>query len=222
MKPRVIMHMLSSIDGRITVGTWPEDHGYGDIYERIHRDLKGDAWIVGRVTMAEFAEGQPLPIKAQESLPRTTWIAPGADKGPYAIALDREGKLHINTARVNGDVLIAVLTEAVSDDHLAELRRDGISYIFAGNHEIDLALALDILAEAFGIKTLLLEGGGGINGSFLSAGLIDEISLMIVPLADGSTGKPTTFDRTVGAAAELKLQSVTQLEQGILHLRYTL
>ena len=33
---------------------------------------------------------------------------------------------------------------------------------------------LDILATDFSMKHLPLEGGGGINGSFLTAGLIDE------------------------------------------------
>lgn len=31
----------------------------------------------------------------------------------------------------------------------------------------------------------MLEGGDGINGSFLRAGLIDEVSLLIAPVADG-------------------------------------
>jgi riboflavin biosynthesis pyrimidine reductase len=112
------------------------------------------------------------------------------------------------------------LTEAVPNDHLAELRRDGISYIFAGRSEIDLALALEILADEFGIKRLLLEGGGGINGSFLSAGLINEISLIITPIADGNPGLPTTFDRPPRDARSLNLQSVERLERDLLHLRY--
>jgi riboflavin biosynthesis pyrimidine reductase len=103
---------------------------------------------------------------------------------------------------------------------LAELRRDGISYIFAGRTEIDLALALEILADEFAIKRLLLEGGGGINGSFLSAGLIDEISLLVAPIADGNAGLPTTFDRAPGAPRSLRLKSVERLERDLLHLGY--
>lgn len=223
MKPHVTMHMLSSIDGRIVSSTWPEDlsNTVGDLYEEIHKQLKGDAWIVGRTTMDEFAKGEPKPEKAQESYPRTTWKAPAASKGPYAVALDRAGKLHLNMDRANGDALVAVLTEAVSDDHLAELRRDGISYLFAGQSDIDLAQALDALNTEFGIKRLLLEGGGGINGSFLDKGLIDEISLIVVPVADGTKG-PTVFDRKGGDARQLELTTVEQLDDGIVHLRYRL
>jgi riboflavin biosynthesis pyrimidine reductase len=103
---------------------------------------------------------------------------------------------------------------------MAELRRDGVSYIFPGRTEIDLALALEILADEFAIKRLLLEGGGGINGSFLSAGLIDEISLLVTPIADRNAGLPTTFDRTHGEARSLHLRSVERPKGDLLHLRY--
>ncbi|PZM17189.1 dihydrofolate reductase family protein [Rhizobium tubonense] len=220
MKPRVIMHMASSIDGRIATKHWPEDmmaqlHA---AYERIHHDLKGDAWIVGRITMADFAEGDPQPTAATETYPRATWKA--ANRGPYAIAVDQSARLHMNIGQIGGDPLVMILTEEVSDDHLAELRRDGISYIFAGRSEIDLSLALEILAEDFGIERLLLEGGGGINGTFLTAGLVDEISLLLLPIADGIGNTPTTFDRLSGDARHLSLKTVERLEQDVLHLRY--
>jgi hypothetical protein len=94
--------------------------------------------------MADFQKGNPNRASTTEAFPRSTWKAPGAEQGPYAIALDQGAKLHLNINRASGDPIIVVLTEAVPDDHLAELRRDGISYIFAGRSEIDLALYLSI------------------------------------------------------------------------------
>jgi len=87
-----------------------------------------------------------------------------------------------------------VLTEQVSDAHLTGLRQDGVSYIFGGERELDLGLALEILNRELGIERLLLEGGGGSNGAFLRAGLIDEISLAICPAVDGAKGAPSIFD----------------------------
>jgi riboflavin biosynthesis pyrimidine reductase len=136
--------------------------------------------------------------------------------------LIRSASCTSTSAKPNGDPLVAVLTEAVSDDHLAELRRDGISYIFAGKAEIDLGRALDILASQFGIERLLLEGGGGINGSFLEAGLIDEISLLMFPVADGHSGLPTIFDHVKGEGQALRLLAADTLDGGVLHLRYAL
>ena len=87
-----------------------------------------------------------------------------------------------------------VLTEGVPDAHLAGLRQDGVSYIFAGEQELDLGLGLEILNRELGLERLLLEGGGGSNGSFLRAGLIDEISVAICPAIDGAKGAPSIFE----------------------------
>ena len=121
-----------------------------------------------------------------------------------------------------------MLTGRVSDAHLAGLRQDGVSYIFAGEHELDLGLALEILNRELGLERLLLEGGGGSNGSFLRAGLIDEISVAICPAVDGSKGAPSIFDSSdhdSGVAAPIRamtLASSEVLEGGVVWLRYRL
>ncbi len=121
-----------------------------------------------------------------------------------------------------------VLTEQVSDAHLAGLRRDGVSYIFAGKQQLDLGLALEILNRELRIERLLLEGGGGSNGSFLRAGLIDEISLAICPAVDGAKGAPSVFnssDEAAGVPAPIRsmtLMSSEVLEGGVVWLRYRL
>ena len=78
------------------------------------------------------------------------------------------------------------------------------------------------LRREFGIEKLLLEGGGGINGSFLAAGLIDELSVLVAPVADGSVGTPSLFDRRAGAggARALELLAVERRASDVLWLRY--
>ncbi len=65
--------------------------------------------------------------------------------------------------------MITVLTEAVLDDYLAFLQSKGVSYLFGGKTDLNLKSVLEKLRKEFGIKKLLLEGGGKINGSFLAA-----------------------------------------------------
>lgn len=43
MKPRVILHMMTSIDGRIVVTHWPDHFDPAGVYEQIHQQLAGDA-----------------------------------------------------------------------------------------------------------------------------------------------------------------------------------
>lgn len=78
--------------------------------------------------------------------------------------------------------------------HLEMLRRNNVSYIATGKGRIDLARAMEILAEQFGVKRLVIVGGGNINGGFLEAGLVDEVSVMMAPGIDGRRGMTAVFD----------------------------
>ncbi|TBL73558.1 hypothetical protein EYY94_14435 [Obesumbacterium proteus] len=48
-----------------------------------------------------------------------------------------------------------------------------------------MAKAMDVLGSDFGFTHLRLEGGGTINGTFLKAGLLDDLSLLIYPCING-------------------------------------
>jgi riboflavin biosynthesis pyrimidine reductase len=80
------------------------------------------------------------------------------------VVLDGGGKIAWGRGDVGGDPLLVVLTQAVSDSHLAGLWQDGVSYIFAGEREIDLVAALETLNRELGMRRLLLEGGAA-NGA---------------------------------------------------------
>jgi riboflavin biosynthesis pyrimidine reductase len=183
--------------------------------------------MVGRVTMEkDFTEGrQPLLSKSTNPIDRNPFFGDKKAQS-FAIAVDAKGKLGWNTNDIDGDHVIEILSESVSDAYLLYLQNSKVSYIFAGKEDLDFKVALEQLYELFGIKTLMLEGGGRINGSLLNAGLIDELSLLVLPLADGTAGTPTAFE--VGnylpkePARELKLIDVQKLQHDVLWLRYKL
>jgi riboflavin biosynthesis pyrimidine reductase len=228
MKPHVICHMVASLDGRIWSSRWrPSGTPAAKLFEPLHDQLAGDAWLVGRVTGREFAKGgDAYPVNPDARYPREPWFA-RRDAAAYGIVLDAHGKIAWARSDIGGDPIVVVLTERVADSHLAGLRGDGVSYIFAGEQALDLRLALDIVNRELGVKRLLLEGGGVANGEFLRAGLIDEISLVIAPAIDGAQGGPHVFDSTDASAAPLALrgmalQQCEVLEGGAVWLRYTL
>ncbi len=227
MKPHVICHMVASIDGRILASRWrPKGGQSARLFERLHDQLAGDAWLVGRVTGQEFAKAQSYPVVTDRRYPREAWFA-RRDAAAYGIVLDALGKIAWGRADIGGDPIVAVLTEQVSDAHLAGLRGDRVSYIFAGERDLDLGLALEILNRELGIERLLIEGGGGANGAFLRAGLIDEISLAICPAVDGAKGAPSVFDSRDDDAGAAPVRSMTLEQSGVLEggavwLRYKL
>ena len=228
MKPYVLCHMVTSVDGRIWGSRWrPKANVVPNLFEKLHDQMGGGSWLCGRVTAQEFAKGKGLVYPATEKkFPREDWYADRAAK-TWGIFLDAHGKAVWHRRDVGGDAILVILTEAVPDSHLAGLQSDGVSYIFAGKTEIDLAAALEILNRELGIARLFLEGGGGANGALLRAGLIDEISLVISPAVDGSSGAPSVFnsgDVDLGPAPieRMTLASHEVLEGGAVWLRYRL
>src|SRR5712672_4681046 len=225
MKPHGICLMVSSVDGRTLHSRWRPEGSAGDLFERVHDELAGDAWLVGRVTGQEFAKGKPYAALTKETFPREPWFA-RRDARAYGVVLDANGKIGWGRADIGGDPIVVVLSEAVSNAHLAGLRSEGVSYIFAGKSELDLTLTLDILNRELGVKRLLLEGGGGANGAFLRAGLVDELYLILCPAVDGSKGAPSVFDSTEAETDErapittMTLESSETLEGGAMLLRY--
>ena len=221
-RPYVICHMTPSIDGKIIATNWPSIRIVSAEYERTAETFEADAWIIGRVSMAPYAGKSRVPRRTSRlRIPRKDFIA-HPDARSYAIAIDPSGKLTWRSNAIDDAHVITVLSQRVSDDYLTFLQSRGVSYVFGGKASIDLRRVLAKLRTAFGVRKLLLEGGGKINGSFLAAGLIDELSVLIAPVADGSVGTPTLFDAKSGrgVARALRLMSVTTLTGDLVWLRY--
>ena len=82
---------------------------------------------------------------------------------------------------------------------------------------------MEILRCEFGVERMAVVCGGHINGAFLAAGLIDEVSMMFAPAIDGRAGFAASFDG-INISSEpfmLKLKSVQQLNNGTIWVRYS-
>jgi riboflavin biosynthesis pyrimidine reductase len=216
--------MIASVDGRILTDGWPLSDEGGGQYEVVHESYEPDAWLCGRVTMeAHFAQGTRSDAeiaREHDGAPREDFRAPGEHES-FAFAVDSSGRLAWDTNDIDGDHVVAILSQRVSDEYLAFLRERGLSYILAGAREVDLALALQKIGSRFGVRTLMLEGGGKINGGMLRAGLVDEVSVLLAPVVDGRMGTPAVFDFTDEAPRHrLALDAVERRADDVLWLRY--
>jgi 2,5-diamino-6-(ribosylamino)-4(3H)-pyrimidinone 5'-phosphate reductase len=221
-RPYVICHMVPSVGGRIVVDGWGPVPGLVAEYERTAATFGADGWIIGRVSMEPYAGCARVPGETRgKRLPRTDFVA-RSDSPSYAIAIDPHGKLRWTSGAIDGDHVVTILTEQVTDRYLRFLRAQGVSYLFGGRTRVDLPIVLRKLGDRVRIRRLLLEGGGKINGAFLAAGCIDELSLLVAPVADGGVGTPTLFDAPGdrGPARPLRLLSVERRRGGLLWVRY--
>jgi riboflavin biosynthesis pyrimidine reductase len=153
--------------------------------------------------------------------PREDFVASGQHES-FAFAVDPSGRLAWQSNEVDGDHVVAIVSARVSDEYLAMLRERGVSYLIAGSQELDAALALEKIGARFEVRTLMLEGGGKINGAMLRAGLIDEVSVLVAPVADGRMGTPALFDVDGSNVipSGLVLESVERRAGGVVWLRY--
>jgi riboflavin biosynthesis pyrimidine reductase len=174
--------------------------------------------------MQEIAHGKDYQRGlAKTPVPRIHYFAE-RNADCYAISIDPHGKVAWTSNEALDSHVVSVVTEAVSDDYLAYLKSINVSYIFGGKTEIDLVQVIAILAAELGTKRLIVEGGPTVSGSFLNAGLVDEVSVLILPLIDGRGEHPASFEiakDTWTNPTYLTLNSADIQEGGSVWLRYS-
>ena len=231
-RPYVVCHMLASVDGKIDGDYMSSPKCSGALRE--YGNLRGyyecRATLYGTVTMeGSYSAGlAPTDLKDGKVYPREDYVA-DSDVKNYIVSLDPKGVLgweskYIEKKNRPKAHVIEVLTGQVSDAYITYLRGYDISYIFAGDQEIDCPLLLLKLKALFGIERLMIAGGGYTNWSFLQAGCVDELSLVIAPLADGSTTSVSIFERAdylpKKAPIALSLKEIKQVDGNGVWMRY--
>ena len=215
-RPYIICHMVTSIDGKVTGDflSRPECEKATDVYYELNREYNkngASGFICGRVTMeSSFTGGWYSDLTKYEPIENKQDFIPDNLSGFYAVSFDPKGKLGWKSNKIvdedpgYGDAqIIEVLTEQVDGRYLAYLQSMGIPYIFAGETEIDVKIALEKLKSLMGINSILLEGGSIVNGYFQRVGVVDELSLVVAPIIADADDKPLFMNITV-SGFELK------------------
>lgn len=221
MKPYIICHMMESVDGRIDCAMTEQiepSNVYYDALDQLHCPTT----LEGRVSMQKhFAEPEPF-VATDKASPGKPSFHKAVKADGYSIAIDTMGKLRWPSNTHYGTPFLVITSEACAKEYLDTLTEQGISWIAVGANGIDLAKAVDMLNTEFGVERMAVVGGGHINGGFLAAGLLDEVSVMIGPGIDGRKGMASVFDGIDDAnrpATLLKLNDVQRMGDTVW-LRY--
>lgn len=230
MRPEVICHIMSSVDGRLLPSRWtlPFDGTNPGVlfkeYAAMGSRLGADAWMFGKATTAEMFPDRFISLSSRHAQAGKIFTG-HRDSERLFISVDPDADILYTSGTLRGDNIVTVLGPNAADDYLAMLEEKGISYIVLSDPTA-LDEALTVLYDSFGVRKISLQGGGIINGAMLAAGLIDELSLVIYPGIDGLAASPSIFEY-IGAASgnpaagqSLELISCETTDNGIVRLRY--
>ena len=209
--------MIASVDGRIDCDMTEQIEGGNEYYEALEA-LDCPSMLMGRVTMQmHYALAEPFVAHDTTPIDREAFhVARRAEA--YCIGVDTRGKLQWGENEFDGQALLIITDEKCPKAYHDRLTEQGISWIATGRDGINLARAMELLAEEFSIERLAVTGGGHINGAFLEAGLLDEVSYMVAPGIDGRAGMAAVFDGIADKsrpATQLRLESIKQMGETV-------
>jgi 2,5-diamino-6-(ribosylamino)-4(3H)-pyrimidinone 5'-phosphate reductase len=176
-RPFVVLNAAISLDGKIATFTGDSRMSSPADMRRVHRlRASVDAIMVGLKTL--LVDDPKLTVKFFKGLM------------PYRIIVDSKARTPLSsyvvrTAR-NVPTIIAV-TSAASNQRIRTLREKGVTVFVCGRGPL---VSLNLLLRRLGIlgiRRILLEGGGTLNWSMFSNGLVDEVSVAITPRILGGT-----------------------------------
>lgn len=201
-RPRVLLNMVSTVDGRATV-----DGRSAPLSGRADRELfhglrsAVDAVLVGAGTVRTERYGRIV----RDEPTRRLRLERGLSEEPLAcivsgrLELPPDLPLLIEPAARVAILTASALSLPASAAHVDYVRtqRDG---------PLDLPAALTELSGRFGVQSVLCEGGPRLSAQLFAAGLVDELFLSVSPTLAG--------DEPTGGQA-LRILAGAELDQPV-------
>ena len=215
MMPRIIIYNATSVDGRITGFDADLEAYYGEAM-----NWPTDAVLIGSNTLLTSEEGFDQDDKAPGSRYRRK-------DGILAVIPDSQGR--VRNIRKLRDVpywgeIVILCSEATPKEHLEYLEKRKVDYFVGSGNKVDLAAALEWLADKFGVKVVRVDSGGTLNGALLEAGLVDEVHVMVHPQMVGGDAHGSMFrpvpDSGWNGRIDLELKNVQKKDGDLVLLSY--
>ena len=179
-RPFVLFKSAMTLDGKVATRTGDSKWISGEDSRRLshHWRAEVDAVVVGIGT-------------ALTDDPQLTARIEGVTRQPRRIVFDSEARLPLDSQLVRGAgevPLTVVVTRAAPRTAVDALEIAGVDVIVAtGANEPDRVRNALVQLGAFGVTSILLEGGPHLAGAFLDAGEVDEIRLFVAPVVLGGS-----------------------------------
>ena len=224
MRPRVLVNVASSIDGKLNpargkrIGAFQMSRGPADI-QRMHAlRAKADAILIGAGNLR--ADDPDLALDEAENRRRE---ASGRAK-PMRVVLTTRGEGIAPTMRMFDPALggrTVVAHCGGMPDATRSMLAAHATLVELGEAAVDITHLLTWLA-AESARVIVCEGGGALNAELFAARAIDELYLTLVPRVLGGATAPTPVDGLGFAPNAIPDARLSDLERNgdELFLRY--
>ncbi|MBI4868514.1 MAG: RibD family protein [Candidatus Wallbacteria bacterium] len=227
-RPRIVLGMASSIDGKITTRERPKlRYGSDEDRRRLEaRRVAADAVLIGKGQLV--SDDPPLLVRSPECRQRR--LSERGPEGIHPVNCVVTSRLDLDISSFeffnHAETRRVVFTTGAAPAHaLALARRHATVEVVgaAADGRVDLQSVVRRMGE-LGWSFVTLEGGGTLNFAMLQAGLVDEIQLTLCPFVfGGGGGVPTSIDGDgfpKEAIRKLQLASCETSATGEAFLRY--
>jgi len=139
------------------------------------------------------------------------------------VIVDSEARIKFTTKIMRSCNIISTViavSHKATNSKLEKIKSRGASVLVCGmNNKVYLKKLLKILKN-IGVNRLLVEGGGEINWSMLTNGLVDEIIVTIAPTIVGGRSAITLVEgigfTKVNNSLKLKLQKIRKIDSEVI------
>jgi riboflavin biosynthesis pyrimidine reductase len=209
-------NMISSIDGAISVNGRSGMLG-GPADSHLFHVLRSlaDVILVGAGTYR--AEGYG-PVRLSEDVQKAR-RARGQEAVPPIAVVTRSDMDWASPFFTEAQVRPIVVTTSDYDRGAMSRGEKVADFVVAGDTRVDPARALEHLHRS-GYRSVLLEGGPGLNADIVDAGLLDELCLTVSPRLVAGSGPRVMAGPELAQPLELDMVHLLE-EDGLLFYRLT-
>jgi riboflavin biosynthesis pyrimidine reductase len=201
----------AAVDGRVGTLTGPADQEL----LRILRSLC-DVLLVGAGTVRAEGYGPVTTLPELRQARRDRGQLPS----PRLAVLSRSISVDLRSgAFTNAVERPMVITTELADPARVRAATEVADVVVAGERDVDLGLATDLLVER-GLPRMLSEGGPQVLSELYAHGLVDELCLALSPLVTCGAATRVTAGPALPTPLPLHLAGVLEAEE-FLFLRYT-
>ncbi len=212
--PFVAVKTAMTLDGKIATRTGDSRWVTGEKARHFVHELRNiyDAVLVGLGTV----------VKDNPML--NTRLDVEGKRDPMRIILDGKLEIPLDSQVVmtaNHQCTLVVTSRKADAGRIAVLEETGVEVLQVGDNP-DLIPLTPLLKELarMGITSILVEGGGRVNASFLEAGLVDKVYWFIAPKICGGERAPTPVEglgvEMMDQAVRLKQMTIQRFDDDIL------